>query len=163
MKNAEWNTFRASLHHDWMQKYMTFLYARQDTLNQMAIGGAGWRKEIKEQMLEWREKRELFTELINTGEEALSPRQLLYESPLNNMPARNREWLGEVIHGLYIQRMHIMETMSRLQEIFDEADEAFENLLHGRAVVPSPAKAFLEKLTEFSKAISKLPHNIQVV
>lgn len=163
MKNAEWNTLRAKLHHDWMQKYLTFLYARRDALDEMAAGGIEWREDIKEQMLEWNEKKELFRKLLNSCEEALSPCQLFYEPPLKSMSKEDKEWLGEVIHGLYIIRTRIRETVSKLKEIFDEADKAFENLLQNRSEESSLAKFFMDKLTELSKELSKLPHGIQVV
>lgn len=163
MKNAEWNTLCSELHHDWMQKYLTFLSARRDALDKMALGDIEWRKDIKEQMLEWNEKKELFGKLLSSCEDALSPRQLLYEPPLSSMSSEEKEWLGEVIHGLYIKRTRIRETVSNLQKSFDEADKAFENLVQNRSGESSPAKFFLDKITEFSKKLSKLPRGIQVV
>lgn len=163
MRDFDWNHLRSVLHHDWLQKYITFLHARRDTLDEVSQGKAEWREDIKEQFLEWRGKAGLFKTLIDSCEEALSPRQLLNELPLSSMPQENKEWLGEVIHGLYLERTQIKTAAASLKTLLEAVDAAYENLLGGRCDKGSPVGLFIDKITELSKAISKLPHNIQAV
>ncbi|MBI3814674.1 MAG: hypothetical protein HY279_09470 [Nitrospinae bacterium] len=163
MKISDWNNMRAKLHHDWLQRYFVFLNARSAQFNDIVKGNAKWQDDIKEQFLEWQERGALFKTLINECEEALSPRQLLYEPPLVSMSQEDKDWLGNVIHALYLERTGIRKMVYSLNAIFFEVNTAFKGIVNGRADKPSPSGHFINRLTEFSSGISKLPHNIQVV
>lgn len=163
MNNADWNNLRAKLHHDWLQKYFVFLTARYEILDEVASGREEWRADIKEQFIEWKDKKDLFKTLLNECEEALSPRQLLNEPPLDKMAKEDKEWLGEVIHALYLERTGIKDSLTSLNTLFNEVNTAFGDILQGKSDKPSPSKDFIDTLTKFSRAISKLPHSIQVV
>lgn len=163
MKNADWNNLRSRLHHDWLQRYFVFLNARSEQLDDMVKGNEEWRDDVKEQFIEWQEKSKMFKTLIDECEEALSPHQLLYEPPLDSMSQEDKDWLGKVIHALYLERTHIKESVASLKLLLAETDAAFTAIMQGGSDKPSPVVYFMDTLTKFSAAISKLPHTIQVV
>lgn len=167
MKNTNWNNLRAKLHHDWLQnRYLTFLKSRRDCFDNTDACIED-REEVFEQLLQWRDKRELLESFINNTEDALSPRQLLYEPPLDRMSDENKEWLGEVIHALYLTRTGIRNKVVELDAMLVELDgivEMAEQGLKGeRTSKKSSGDKIVSAFTQLSRKISELPHTIQVV
>ena len=167
MKNSDWNTLRAKLHHDWLQnRYLTFLKSWKECFDDAYACGLN-RNEVLDQLLQWRCKRDAFMKLLDEAEDALSPRQLLYEPPLNRMSKENKEWLGEVIHALYCGRTGIKDKGAMLNSMMagiDRAvDAAAQFLKSGEPKKHSPQSRIVPLFSDFSRKISELPHEIQVV
>lgn len=167
MKNSDWNNLRARLHHDWLQnRYLTFLKSWKKCFDDIKACNSNT-KDILEQLLQWKKKREAFQTLINECETALSPRQLLYEPPLDRMSEENKEWLGEVIHALYCARTGIADTVVRLQSMLYEVDKcvdtAAKRLRGENGIKDFTGEMLILAFSNFSKEISELPHEIQVV
>ncbi len=167
MKNSEWKNLRAKLHHDWLQnRYLTFLKSWKECFDDIDACGPD-REDVLKQILQWESKRESFNDLISNAEEALSPRQLLAEPPLDMMSDENKEWLGEVIHALYLARTGIKNKVLELKLKIDEIDKIVDSIAHGlkgeRASDDSRGEKVISAFTDFSKKISELPHEIQVI
>ena len=167
MKNNEWNNLRAKLHHDWLQnRYLTFLKSWKDCFDDVEACGQE-REDVLEQLLQWENKRDAFKRFIDNSEEALSPKQLLYEPPLNRMTEENKEWLGEVIHALFLARTGIKNKASEFRVKMDEIDKIVDTIARALRVEAESADSTGEKIIstfiEFSGEISDLPHEIQVV
>ncbi len=167
MKNDEWNNLRAKLHHDWLQnRYLTFLKSWKECFDNVETCGPN-REDVLEQLLRWESKRSDFEKFIDNSIEALSPRQLLYAPPLNRMSEENKEWLGEVIHILYLSRTDIKNKVLELRSKVDEIDKIVYLIAHrlrDKIVAgESTGEKIVSTFIEFSKEISELPHEIQVV
>ncbi len=167
MKNTEWNNLRSKLHHDWLQnRYLTFLKSWKECFDDIDTCGPD-RNDILEQLLQWKKKRNIFKRLIDNAEEALSPRQLLYEPPLDRMSDENKEWLGEVIHALYLARTGIENKVLELRLKIDEIDKIVDSIAHAlkgeMESDDSSGERIILLFSDFSKKISELPHEIQVV
>lgn len=167
MKNNEWNNLRAKLHHDWLQnRYLTFLKSWKDCFDDVEACGQE-REDVLEQLLQWENKRNAFKRLIDNSEEALSPKQLLYEPPLNRMTEENKEWLGEVIHALFFARTGIKNKILELRAKMDEIDKIVDTIARVLRVeaksTDSTGEKIISTFIEFSREISDLPHEIQVV
>lgn len=173
MKISDWNKLRAKLHHDWLQnRYLTFLMARAEYMDGIIDGRASVSEDILEQFTGWKDKTEDMHKLINEAVYALSPAQLLDEYPLNRMAEENKKWLKEVVHSLYVERTGMKETSEKLTEKFSIVSELYafllrilkgeNNGLRQKAGEP-PFKRFYNEVQEFSKVISSLPHEVQVV
>ena len=125
------------------------------------------RDDVLEQLLQWENKRDAFKRFIDNSEEALSPKQLLYEPPLNRMTKENKEWLGEVIHALFLTRTGIKNKALELRVKMDEIDKIVDTIARVLRVETESADSTGEKIIsifiEFSREISDLPHEIQVV
>lgn len=98
---------------------------------------------------------------------ALSPQQLLNEPPLNTMSDDNKEWLGEVIHALFCARTGIKDKTVNLQRKIDDIDgivKIVERRLRGENETKGfMADEIISAFVDFSREISDLPHEIQVV
>jgi len=167
MKNSEWNNLRARLHHDWLQnRYMTFLKSWKACFDNVEACGQN-SEDVLKQLLQWKTKRHAFVTFINSLEEALSPMQLLHEPPLNRMKEEDKNWLGEVIHSLYLARTGIKDKISELKEKMMEIDEIVDSVaesLIDRIESGYPrGESIISAFNQLSKEISKLPHEIQVV
>ncbi|MCI0560964.1 MAG: hypothetical protein MN733_20960 [Nitrososphaera sp.] len=159
MKNHAWLALRGQLNHDWLQnRYLTFLSARQTSLDGRGLAD----QELRSRLLEWRSKRDHFETLIRSIEEALSPRQLLDERPLKEMPAETKAWLGPLIHELYCIRSGIRETTARLAGKVAEVDALVTTLTerHGNR---GAAEHLYQACQELSQTISELPSTVQVI
>ena len=109
MNYKEWSNLRKELHHDWLQnRYMTFLKSWKDCFDDVNSCDDNT-EEVLEQLLQWDENKEALKLLLDNVEDALSPRQLLYEPPFDGMPDSNKKWLGDVIHALYCERIGVKE------------------------------------------------------
>lgn len=171
MNNTEWNHLRTKLHHDWLQKYFTLFDARADEMDGSIKGKRAVRSDIFKQFAVWQAKEDDFKVLIEETVDALSPKQLLDEHPLNRMSEENKAWLGELIHALYLERAAIKDKISELNIKFASISETYPilmRLLNGendelrKRAGDRPIKRFYEDLKEFSRMISLLPHEVQV-
>ena len=173
MKNPEWNSLRAKLHHDWLQnRYLTFLMARVEYMDNALAENKPVRADIIEQFTDWKTKINDIEKLIDETVEALSPAQLIDEYPLNRMAEDNKAWLGEVVHALYIERTGIKAMIRELGEKLDSISELFSllaRILKGEnselrdKAREHPFQRFHKKIQEFSKLISALPHEVKVI
>lgn len=173
MKNSDWNNLRARLHHDWLQnRYLMFLMARAEYLDDAVVENEQARADIIEQFIDWQNKERDFEVLIDEAKDALSPAQLIDEYPLNRMSEENKAWLKELVHALYVERTGIKEMSNRLGEKLDSISQLFSLLsrvlkgenseLRGKAG-KHPFQRFHKEIQEFSRMISALPHEAQVV
>jgi len=166
MKNSEWNNLRAKLHHDWLQnRFLTFLTSWKDCFNG-SEDCKNERHDILEQLLKWKDRKKDFKKLIDNIEEALSPRQYVYEYPLNTMADEDKEWLGEVVHVLYCNRTDIKNKTTSLQSLLEEVDRYIDitaQVLKGeKKAGKSQGDKIILLVSEFSRSISELPHEIQL-
>lgn len=130
------------------------------------------REDLFQQFVEWQIKKDDFETLIDEAVEALSPAQLIDEYPLNRMSEENQSWLKEVIHILYMERTGIKTTVGEIREKFNYISEFHALLLKilkgendelKKKAGKQPFEGFYKELQKFSKMISSLPHEVQVV
>jgi len=164
---TEWNNLRARLHHDWLQnRFLTFLESWKNCFDDVEKCGAN-KDDVLEQLLQWKNKKDAFQILINNCEDALSPQQLLNEPPLTSMSDENKEWLGDVIHALFSARTGIKDKTQKLRRDIDKADEIVkivEQRLRGEnGTNEAMGEKIISAFVDFSREISELPHEIQVV
>lgn len=168
-----WENKRSSLHHGWMQNsYLSFLNARKGYLDGALIGNEKIREDILSQFSEWGDKKSEILGLINETVENLSPRQLLDEHPLTVIPEESKVWLKEVVHALYLERTHIEDSVVDLKKRFDDICDIHTKLMRllkgengalRAEVGDAPFKRFRDMVQEFSRRISALPHEVQVI
>lgn len=173
MKVSDWNNLRAKLHHDWLQNsYLTFLMARASYLDDSLYKRKIIRQDIVDEFFEFKSQMKRFDQLFKEAMEALSPRQLLNNYPLNKMTSDNKDWIGELVHALYLNKTNIVETIDRLNKqlsfLYDYHSLLYR-LLEGekdqlmKEIKTSSFKTFLSLMQDFSKNISALPHEVQTI
>jgi hypothetical protein len=171
--NSAWDMLRTSINHDWLPKtYLNFLNAWAENIDEMIIENALIPYEVVAQFISFRDMKERLRMLISSTVEALSPRQLVDEYPLNNMAEDHKIWLKEVIHALYCDRTGIKKTVDELQTLFESICEQHSRLLgllEGKDQYiecksdAAPFTNFRNEVTKLSRMISNLPEEIQVI
>lgn len=166
MRYADWARRRVSLNHDWLQnRYLTFLDAHKENLD---CSSYRYPEDdgFLQQLFQWRTKRGSFEELLENALDAFSPRQLVDEPPLLNMREEDRKWLGEVIHTLYLERSAMQERVEKSKRLLKEVDKVIgvaETMVQTGVVEHSiNSDLVINAIKDFSKAISELPHEIQL-
>lgn len=134
-----------------------FLLARQDEI----IFGKPLPKATKERIAEWREKASGFRRLASQSECALSSAQWLQAEPLNRLPARDKEWLGALLHALFLHKADLPNKLVVLIGCIDEMDlivaRAVDNKLCGCAGVD-----LYDACCRLSRAISAIPRTVVI-
>ena len=166
MRFNEWSKQRAKLHHSWLLViYTTFLKANIDIVNSPSLEAD--KENVLGQLLSWNTKRQSLLNLILNAEEALSPRQLLTEFPLNRLPESEIKWLSAVVHSVYLKQSSILLAVEQLKTTFKEVEVLIELAaaqLKGEIAIlhETCGDELLQKVLELSAQISALPHTIQI-
>lgn len=173
MKYSEWNNIRARLHHDWLKnRYLIFLMARAEYLDNIIESHKDIREDIIEQFVELQNRVVDFEALIDGTVDSLSPAQLLDEYPLDRMSEENRKWLSEVVHALYCDRTGIKKKIAEIKKKFNSVQDMYlllAKLLKGKngglleKAGKQPFMKFRFEIQEFSIMLSSLPHQVQIV
>lgn len=98
---------------------------------------------------------------VRSAEEALSPRQLLDDVPLNALREEHKAWLGPLIHELYCVRTDIRQKGAHLEAQIAVVDILVTGIADGRGESGDGAKLY-QACYELSEAISALPSEVQV-
>lgn len=151
---------RAKLNHDFLQnRYLTFLAARQEMLDDPRTATSG---DLIKRLKEWEEKKPDFVKLVEGVEEALSPRQLLYQTPLDSLSEEHKSWLGPLVHELYCTRTKIKEKAVALKVKIEEVDKLVTAIIKGQGIKDA-GKMLYQACRDLSEGISSLPSQIQVI
>ncbi len=169
MTFLDWSKLRAKLHHDWLQKsYRNFLEANLNFLNDPGLCLCQDElDDIIDQLLDWNTKQEKFQELIDGAEGALSPRQLMNEHPLVKMSQDDKQWLGDLVHCLYLERTNMVQIIDDICKTLGEVENlvsiAASHLRQKSGIASQNGDALLQKIIILSMQMSSLPHDINVV
>lgn len=172
MNNAEWNNLRLNLNHDWLPKtYINFLTARVSYLDNHMKKRGMLRKDVFDQWQQWQMRQRDLGIFCDEAVNALSPAQFIDEYPLNGMSEDSKKWLKEVVHNIYLARTVIVERIAKLKErmlfITDMHLRLSEVLSRETEATILPKditfQRFYEEVLCFSKMISDLPHEVQVL
>lgn len=167
MKFDEWNKLRGKLNHDWLQnRYLTFLKAWILSCSDTARCSSENMEEISDQLGQWLQKRDLFVALIRNTENALSPRQLFESRPLCDMADDKKEWLGNLVHNLFISRTSIRHKIELLESMLLEVDKSVDLAVQAFGKGDNNYKLgenLNQSAMKLSRAITDLPRSIQVI
>ena len=167
MEFREWDIQRAKLNHSWLlNQFITFLKSEKDAIN-APHQDIHENTAIVEQLLGWNTRKSAIRDLISQSEAALSPRQLLYQHPLDRLPSEVKEWLADVVHAIYLQQSSVPNTVKKLESTFQVLDLLVSQSvasLNGEPVssLNNNGDALLQYASLLSAQISALPHTIQI-
>ena len=170
-----WQGKRDEINHDWLKNeylkaadaFITRLAQQQPDLERV--------REFLTDLLEWESRRDELLQLIAGAEDALSPRRLFDEPPLSRCGPETLEWLPSVMHGLWLMRYPIKDSIEAIVQAVDSVDAAYAVVMR---ILDRPTRLtdidklrndrqtfvkFSDALRTLSAAISSLPHRILVV
>ena len=151
---------KSALNHDFLQnRFLTFLAARQAMLDNPQTA---MREDLINRLDEWIERKPDIVNLVEGMEAALSPRQLLYQLPLDSLPEDYKSWLRPLIHELYCARTGIREKVDALKVKIEAVDNLVTAIIKGQGTKDA-GKRLYQACRELSEGISSLPSQIQVI
>lgn len=173
MKYNDWSNLRAKLHHDWLKnRYLTFLMARAEYLDNIIESHKPVREDVSAQFIEFQNRVADFKSLIDAAVDSLSPAQLLDEYPLNRMSAENRKWLSEIVQVIYCERTGIKKEVVEMKEklnLIHDMHMLLSSLLKGKngglqeKAGRRPFMKYRFEMQEFSMMLASLPNKIQAI
>ncbi len=170
---SEWQRRRGSFNHDWLKNvYLTALGKWVNILDDVVEDGAFEVMFMLGLFEEWSTRRHDVRALLEDFESEMSPRRLLSQPPLDRCDAVTKEWLGSVVHGLWLSRVGVRELVSTARARLDAADAIFEEIHRtmpkGKCAAADlrPLRdrfvAFAGACAELAEAISRFPSRILV-
>jgi hypothetical protein len=124
-----WQHRRGQFNHDWLKNQ--FLLALGNFINLLD-------DEIENEELEtsfvpivlpqWEDHRDEVASLLADFDQEMSPRTLFQSSPLAQCDQDTRQWLGDVVHTLWLVKNPVHECIKGASTRLREADQAYELL-----------------------------------
>lgn len=167
-----WQYRRSRFNHDWLKnqyipalgKLQNLLVGRIDDVDNEAIF-------VDRIMTEWLTHRDEALALPSDFEAGMTPRGLFQHKPLSSCDEETVQWLGELIHGLWLARYPVHRWITEASAQAHAADHAFdlfhEALLTGDNFrtrkpvqsLPLLCANFYGACCKLAKAIEKFPSN----
>lgn len=173
--NEDWQQLRDALNHHWLRSefprhteaFMVRLMAREPDLRRLG-------EFAEEDWVKWIVNRDDVFKLLDSAEDALSPRQLLDRPPLAGCDAETKGWLGALVHALWLVRTRIREKVRSARDALNDADALYRRLdplLRGAGTSDvcrlressGEFRKFVSAVERLSESIHQLPQRIEVV
>jgi len=167
-----WQQKRSVLNHDWLKnEFIKLLDSFILDLASMSNWNTREEMFLREDLTTWETNSPEIRMLLLNAESALSPSTFLDRPPLNACPHDTKDWLGPLIHHLWLVRVPVKQWISEALNAYEESEKKYltiqKNLklaLKNNAMDLKPEfERFADAVLKLSKAISRLPHKIEVV
>ena len=130
-KISEWQIWQIrhkKFNHTWLQKFLRSFNDFIDQLQKSNPDCVRMSEFLAEDFPAWKSKRHDAQWIIQSFEDSMSPQQLLDSDPLNLCDIETREWLGYLIHELWLFRHAVREKSKESQEALVEVNEMYETM-----------------------------------
>lgn len=166
-----WQIRRSEFNHDWLSnKYLNSLRAFLRRLSEPHTNAERLFEFIQEDLPQWRIRRRSALELVRDLDDASSPRAQLEEAPLSNMDQDTKNWLGPLVHALWLARLPIRQLAQDVLVAIEKVDQIHRDLsnelrsmrLTDQALRERAAAfaSLMDALTSLSTAFSRLPQPV---
>jgi hypothetical protein len=171
-----WQAKRNRFNHDWLKNKFSLTLEKAVKIAQERIEDDEFAaKFIQIALPEFESEMKTARSLIESFESSMSPCVLLDRTPLCRLDVRTRDWLGQVVHACWRNRIGACELVDKATRKLKEALAAFDRLrqciegncakLEGQqlACCLTGLLAFRDACGELGIAISMFPSRILVV
>jgi hypothetical protein len=170
-----WQTRRSTFNHDWLKnRFIPALARFMNLLDDLVEDSEFERSFTTRILLEWEEHRSEALSLCLDFEREMSPRVLLDSPPLSYCDDETRQWLGNVIHALWLARYPVRDWIAEASASVSEADAAYD-LLHSELIKFMYTQSvctlyplrqlfadFLRKCRKLANSIERFPSEVMV-
>lgn len=175
MSVPAWQHRRGHFNHDWLKNQ--FLLALGNFINLLDdfIENVELESSFVSTVLpQWEKHRDEVGRLLVDFEQEMSPRTLLQVSPLARYDQDTRQWLGDLIHTLWLAKHPVHGCVGEASARLREADEAYELLQGELKSCPDTSSApalrpLRDRFVEFyrvcqklARAIEQFPSNVRI-
>ena len=77
----------------------------------------------------WESRRQDAQWIVESFEENMSPRRLFRYSPLNRYDDETQEWLGELVHELWLSRYSVKKKAQESQDALITVNKFYEKIM----------------------------------
>ena len=171
-----WERERSKLNHDWLKnEYLPRLGTWLNVLNGHV---SRWAEEpvfVRQVLPQWADHRDAIRAMLDECANALSPVRVLEAIELPQRDPDTFDWLGGLIHALWLKRSGVRDIIGHAQDCLRRADAAYrciqevvseytEQELAQAFMSERPGFEALEKAcSELADAITSLPHRTRVL
>ena len=127
---SEWQIRRNKFNHDWLKN--KFLNSFNDFIEQLQKRNPDivrMSEFLVEEFPAWKSQRQDAEWIVQSFEDGMSPRRLLSCAPLSGCDVETREWLGHLVHGLWLSRYPVKEKAKESQESLASVNELYEKIV----------------------------------
>jgi hypothetical protein len=169
-----WQNRRARFNHDWLKnQYLLALRNFLNLLDDLIENDELERTFVAKVLPQWEERREEVRHLIADFETEMSPRTLLAQPPLVNCDRTTRQWLGAVVHSLWLAQYPVKSLVDEVAKSVDETDAVYTRLKDALGEVENTRSAealrplrphfaeFYQACQSLARAIGKLPSEVK--
>lgn len=175
---SDWDIRRKKFNHDWLHNQ--FLRRFNDFIDQLQKSKSEKSKPelvrvsafLEKDFPAWKSQLQEAQWIVQSFEDCMSPQQLLSSSALNRCNDETREWLGHLLHGLWLSHYAVTEKSKESQKALIEVNKVYKILASElEKSVPIGLTKLISLLPEFcelkvkydvlSKTLSNLPRYMQ--
>ena len=167
--SSEWQILRNKFNHDWLKN--KFLNSFNDFIEQLQRRDPDLVRVsefLTEDFSAWKSRRQDAQRIVQSFEDSMSPLRFLICAPLNRCDDETREWLGNLVHELWLSRYSVKEKAKESQDALVEVNKLYEEIALEleqsspigltKLISLRPQFCELKKTYEtFSKFLSNLP------
>ena len=177
---SEWQTRRCKFNHDWLKNEFLNRFGgfigRLQKRNPDDTDLVRMWEFLVEDFPAWKTHRQDAQWIVESFEDGMSPRRLLSCAPLSGCDVETREWLGHLVHRLWLSRYSIKEkakesqkSLTSVNEMYDELHEKIACELEQSSTInltqlialQSQFCELRETYANFSKTLSNLPRRYE--
>ena len=175
-EHLDWQSRRREFNHDWLKnRYIVALNSWLRLLDGAIEDSILEATFLSGVLPQWEAQRGEVGELILNFEKEMSPKQLFSEPPLSGCDPHTKEWLGELVHRLWLVRVSAKELISTAKRSVSAADTAYAELSRILRTRPTSDlvatmkshrrffKRFRDACQKVGAAMSEFPREIKVV
>lgn len=172
----QWQKRRSAFNHDWLKnRYMPALAKYLNLLDSRLEDRVFERSFVSNILPEWQKHRDEALALARDFEFEISPQRLFEAPPLSNCDEATKEWMGNLVHSLWLRRYPVRQWVLDAVEAAGQAEAAYQTLLtclescadtrSAEMTKPYSAQfaAFRTRCQELANAVSKFPSEVKVI
>jgi hypothetical protein len=139
MPNPEWQKRRGALNHDWLKgRFSRDLSKWLNVLDGLVEDVAFEQEFLISIIPQWELYGRSAVTLAREFEEQMSPQRLLEQVPFSQCSRRPPQWLGVLVHDLWLSRYPVREWISAVTVAASTAEETYLQLQECRSKLDRP-------------------------
>jgi hypothetical protein len=170
---SAWQIRRSRFNHDWLKNRYLPALGKYMNIQRELVEDDGFEHDFVQGILpQWDGQSRAARELLDTFATEMSPRTVLSKPIFRHLDEPTRQWVGLLIHELWLNRYPVGEWQARAQTALLRADQQYAALFAVFEKNPCDGKSkllldrvclFFDGCLEVSRAIEQFPSGILMV
>ncbi len=173
---TNWQKRRSQFNHDWLKNQFTTALAKWLNLLDDQIEDNDFEQSFILSVLpKWDSHRDEALAIVHDFEQQMSPQSLFEQEPLSRCDEDTKEWMGELVHQLWLVRYPVKEWVANADTAVKNTNTAYDQLQQqlqnctntksAQALQPLRKQfaQFSESCQKLAKAIEQFPNEVKVV